>query len=110
MNKSYTVAGVSSLNGIFKFRVANDISRVKVLNKAGHANVDLVELPVAMDKQAAAQYLVSIQFDDGRAEVLHALESELARYVEQPKRPVGRPRKTPVSETAMLEEPVAEMA
>ena len=58
--KTFTVAGVSKLNGQFKARFANDITRVKVLDKNGHTDINLVELPYAMDKQDAVEHLLTL--------------------------------------------------
>ena len=43
--KTFSVAGTSTLNGITKIRFANDfVSRLKILYKNGHENVELIEL------------------------------------------------------------------
>jgi len=56
----FTVAGTSSLNGEVKVRFANDlVSRIKALHRSGHKDVNLVELPKAMTKLEASQYLQS---------------------------------------------------
>lgn len=56
----YKVTGVSTLNGQTKVRFANDlVSRVKILNKDGHANVTLFELPNALSKSDCVKYLKS---------------------------------------------------
>lgn len=58
MEKLYTVAGTATNRGITKVRFANDIvSRVKILAKAGCTDIDLVELPHAMTKLEALQWL-----------------------------------------------------
>jgi hypothetical protein len=60
MEKLFTVAGTSNLNGVVKFRFANDLkSRVKVLQRNGHTDVNLVELPTEMTKEQAIQFLES---------------------------------------------------
>lgn len=53
----FKVAGVSVLKGEAKVRFANDMTRVKVLDKNGHTDVELLELPEAMDKPAVVTYL-----------------------------------------------------
>jgi transcriptional regulator of aromatic amino acid metabolism len=53
----FKVAGVSSLKGEVKVRFANDMTRVKVLSKNGHTDIELMELPEAMDKPAVVTYL-----------------------------------------------------
>ena len=58
MTKTFTVAGTSNLNGVVKFRFANDLKgRIKVLERNGHTNIDLRELPEPMTKEAAIQFL-----------------------------------------------------
>lgn len=56
----FKVTGISTLNGITKVRFANDlVSRVKILNKDGHADINLVELPEALSKGDCVKYLKS---------------------------------------------------
>jgi len=58
MEKLFTVAGTSNLNGVVKFRFANDLkSRVKVLQRNGHTDINLMELPTEMTKAQAIQFL-----------------------------------------------------
>jgi hypothetical protein len=55
----FSVAGVSTQNGVTKVRFANDlVSRYKLLSKGGHDPLELVELPRAMTKAEACQYLL----------------------------------------------------
>jgi hypothetical protein len=53
----FKVAGVSTLKGDVKVRFANDMTRVKVLTKNGHTDIELLELPQAMDKPAVVSFL-----------------------------------------------------
>ena len=53
----FKVAGVSTNKGQVKVRFANDLTRVKVLAKGGHTDIELLELPKAMDKPAAVAFL-----------------------------------------------------
>lgn len=53
----FKVAGVSTLKGQVKVRFANDITRVKVLAKGGHTDIELIELPEAMEKAQAVTFL-----------------------------------------------------
>jgi hypothetical protein len=56
--KTFSVIGVSTLNGKTKVRFANDLaSRIKNLVKNGHTNVELFELPEAMTKEAGLAYV-----------------------------------------------------
>ena len=58
MTKTFTVAGTSNLNGVVKFRFANDLKgRIKVLERNGHTDIDLRELPEPMTKEAAIAFL-----------------------------------------------------
>ena len=59
MSKTYTIAGVSTLSGVTKQRFANGslANRTKVLERNGHVDIKLVELPSAMDKDAARAYI-----------------------------------------------------
>jgi hypothetical protein len=57
--KLFTVAGTATNpNGQVKARFANDlVARIKILNKAGCTDINLMELPSAMTKLQALQYL-----------------------------------------------------
>ena len=57
--KLFTVAGTATnADGTVKARFANDlVARIKILNKAGCTDINLVELPKAMTKLEALQYL-----------------------------------------------------
>lgn len=57
MDKLFTVAGVSTLNGVVKYRFANSLKRDAVLRKNGHTDIKLVELPKAMSKEDAVAYI-----------------------------------------------------
>ena len=68
-DKTFAVAGVSTLAGKTKIRFANDTMRIKILSKNGHTDVDLIELPHAMTKAEIAQHLISIEYGKGNAAV-----------------------------------------
>lgn len=54
----FKVAGVSTHNGKTKVRFANDlVSRIKMLVKGEHTDINLMELPQAMTKPEAVTYL-----------------------------------------------------
>jgi hypothetical protein len=57
--KLFTVAGTATnADGTAKARFANDlVARIKILNKAGCTNINLIELPHAMTKLQALQFL-----------------------------------------------------
>lgn len=55
---TFKVAGVSTLNGKTKVRFANDmVSRVKMLIKDGHQDINLIELPGPLSKGDVVTYL-----------------------------------------------------
>ncbi len=86
---TYKIAGVSKLNGEFKVRFANDMTRVKVLAKNGHSDIDLIELKEPLTKRDAVAFLLSIDFAtrDGKTneEVQGALLAEIDKRAETPK-------------------------
>jgi hypothetical protein len=54
----FKVAGVSTLNGVTKVRFANDfVSRVKMLIKSGHTDIELIELAEPLSKPEVVAYL-----------------------------------------------------
>jgi hypothetical protein len=57
----FNVAGVSRYNGQLKLRFANDfVARVKILQRNGHEEINLLELPEAMEKEQAARYIATL--------------------------------------------------
>ena len=58
-DKLFTVAGTArNPDGTVKARFANDlVARIKILNKSGCTDINLVELPEPMTKVAALEYL-----------------------------------------------------
>lgn len=80
MSQLFTVAGTSSLPaGGTKVRFANDMTRVKVLLKGGHENIDLIELPHAMTKEDIVAYLIKIDFANGDADKQAAINAEAVK-------------------------------
>ena len=84
MSKTFTVAGVSRLNGVLTARFTNDDNRMSVLVKNGHTDVQLVKLPRPMDKIDAGTYLLNSNFANGDVEIETALK--LAPKTERVKR------------------------
>ena len=59
-NKTFSVAGTSTLHGITKIRFANDfVNRLKILYKNGHENVELIELGGEFTKAQVCQILMA---------------------------------------------------
>ncbi len=67
--KTFTVAGTAiNADGTVKARFANDlVARIKILNKAGCTEINLVELPRAMTKMEALQHLQTLGVTEGDA-------------------------------------------
>jgi DNA gyrase/topoisomerase IV subunit A len=57
--KTYGVAGYSTLNGERKMRVAKDMKRAMVLERNGHKDIVLRELPYPMNKAQASEFLAN---------------------------------------------------
>jgi hypothetical protein len=75
--KLFTVAGTATQNGVTKARFANDlVARIKILNKAGCTDINLIELPHAMTKLQALQHLQSVGITEGDAG--YAVSAKLA--------------------------------
>ena len=83
---SYSFAGTSVLKGELKVRFANSDARAKQLAKLGDTDVNIVQLPRAMDKAEAVAYLLESGFTKDIL-VRAALEAEVA-----PKAKVKAPR------------------
>jgi hypothetical protein len=65
MEKLFSVAGTSSLEGVVKFRVANGsaAARTKVLERSGHTDIKLVDLAKPMSKEDAIAFVQSNGFN-----------------------------------------------
>ena len=103
MNKTFSFAGVSTLDGVIKLRVANDSMRVKVLAKNGHSNIDIIELKTPLTKEDAVAYLLSINFDNGNTAIREALVADSEKRVvkdgnrDAPKKETKKPKKPKTS-------------
>jgi hypothetical protein len=85
-DKLFTVAGTATnADGTVKARFANDlVARIKILNKAGCTNINLMELPHAMTKLQALQYLTEQGVTAGDAG--YAVANKLAEKTKIAKR------------------------
>lgn len=61
-DKTFSFVGVSFFNGEYKVRYANSKSRVKVLEKNGHSDVQMVALEEPMPKEDCVDYLLNVVF------------------------------------------------
>ena len=75
----FKVTGVSRCKGSFKVRFANDMSRVKVLIKTGHDEIELLEMPEAVDKAGCVNFLKASALYD-RAEFKEAIDAADSKY------------------------------
>jgi len=67
--KTFSVAGISKLNGEYKVRFANDIMRIKVLAKSGHEDIRLADLEGEFTKLEAARAILALEdFADATAQ------------------------------------------
>ena len=75
----YTFAGTSVLKGDVKVRFANSDARANQLAKLGDTNINIVELPSAMDKASAVAHLLSLPAFADVQDVLRAEVTPRAR-------------------------------
>jgi hypothetical protein len=104
-NKTFSVAGVSTLNGVTKVRFANDLMRVKVLDKSGHTDVILADLEGEYTKlEAAAQLLALPDFSDEQIQaVINDYISENTPVVKASKAPKASKATATVEATPVIE-------
>ena len=95
--KTFSVAGVSTLNGKTKIRFANDSMRIKILGKNGHKDVDLIDLPREMTKAEIAVHLQEINYGSGNAAIAAAVA-----YVAKKNPATAVTTKAPVAKTAAV--------
>lgn len=92
-DKLFTVCGTSKLDGEYKVRFANDVMRIKVLNKHGHEDITLVELPKEMSKLDAVKFIQSLdEFSNVNSQA--AIADYLDRKDTKPKRVVKAAKST----------------
>jgi len=82
-DKMFKVTGVSRCNDTFKVRFANDMSRVKVLLKTGHDEIELVEMPEATDKAGCVRFLKGSELYK-RDEYRQAIDAADVKYNGEP--------------------------
>jgi hypothetical protein len=103
-SKTFTVAGVSKLDGEYKIRFANDVMRVKNLAKSGHEDIRLVELPEAMLKTDAAKFIAKLdEYLDADAQ--SAIAEYLDKHDRQPRVEVKKAVKATVTKKAAVKAP-----
>ena len=76
----FSVTGISTLNGKTKVRFANDlVSRVKILVKDGHTDINLIELKEPLTKLECIKYLKTTGL---YAEFSEAIDAADEKYTE----------------------------
>lgn len=80
----FSVAGVSTFAGKTKVRFANDmVSRVKILIKGGHDDINIMDLPSAMTKLEAIAYLKTTDLMQ-TARFADAIHTAYEKYSDMP--------------------------
>lgn len=81
--KKFTIVGTAiNADGTIKVRWANDlVARIKILDKGGCTNIDLIELPKAMTKLAAAEYFLEkkTNLSEAQKEILEVKIAEKSK-------------------------------
>ena len=104
--KTFSVAGTAkNPDGTVKARFANDlVARIKILNKAGCTDINLMELPRAMTKLEALQHLQTLgQTGDAG----YAVANKLAEKTKIAKRGEVRVKATKATASAKSADKVA---
>jgi hypothetical protein len=106
-DKTFSVAGISSLNGNYKVRFANDVMRIKVLAKSGHEDIRLADLEGQFSKLEAARKLLAMdEFSDtvAQATITEYLEDNAPKTKTAPVKAPAKATKTPVAKTIKVTE------
>ena len=91
-------AGFSRVNGVLKFRTANDVNRINQLRKLGDTNVTILALDSAMSKNAAARFVLANLASGAYMVDTVEAESVLANLIKD-ENPLAKPAKTAVKVT-----------
>ena len=104
--KTFSVAGVSTFKGVTKVRFANDfVSRIKILDKNEHADVELIELGTELTKEDVCKVLVAHpKFQGVAAQV--AIAEYLTRNVKAVKAPKAAKAAKPEGKKTQLEQDI----
>lgn len=77
----FKVTGISTFNGKTKVRYANDlVSRVKILVKDSHEDINLVELPTELSKLDCIKYLKTTELY-ATAKFAEAIDAAEEKYL-----------------------------
>jgi hypothetical protein len=89
MSKLISFAGVSRVNGVLKFRGAQNANRITQLRKLGDTDVEMLFLGRDMTKSQAAKELLARNFSNGRTDIDALLVS-----VAKDDNPFAKPKKS----------------
>jgi hypothetical protein len=111
MSKLFTFAGTCTEKGVTVYKFANDAKRAKALERFGCTDVNMIELPFAMGKEAAVDYLGAQGITAGKmprvaktATVAKVAKvAKTATVVKTAKRVGDKPRKGQTPEAFALE-------
>ena len=100
------MAGVSTFKGVTKVRFANDfVSRIKILDKNLHTDVELIELGIELSKEDVCKVLVAHpKFQGVAAQV--AIAEYLTRNVKTVKAPKAAKAVKPEGKKTKLEQDI----
>ena len=100
MSKTFTFAGTCVVDGATVYKFANDAGRAAVLAKLGATDINMIELPEAMDKADAIDFLATRGIAAGKAprvakaaKPAKAKTAKIATPVAKTKRVGDAPRK-----------------
>ena len=104
--KTFSVAGVSTFKGVTKVRFANDfVSRIKILDKNEHTDVELIELGTELTKEDVCKVLVAHPKFQGEA-AQDAIAEYLTRNVKAVKAPKAAKAAKPEGKQTQLEQDI----
>ena len=106
-DKTFSVAGISKLEGNYKVRFANDLMRIKVLAKSGHEDIRLADLEKSVSKLEAAKILLTLEdFSDSiaQATITEYITENTPKTTTKATAPVKAPVKTPKKVVAKVTE------
>lgn len=102
MSKLISFAGVSRVNGVLKFRGAQNANRLTQLRKLGDTDVEMLYLGRDMTKSEAAKELLARNFANGRQDI-EALFVSVAKD-DNPFKPAKKSRTVKVKRSELVAE------
>lgn len=91
----YKTVGWSLREGVLKLRFTNDTNRYRVLERRGHTDINLFDLPEEMAKDAAARWLASQRSTPAEVRELirHLVVANHLEPLPEPNKPQHKSRK-----------------